>query len=173
MNQCIILISGFGGTGKSTCANLLFNKLDECALVEADHLFNIKPWAIGDKLGRIKLRNSLDVLQNFINEGYQHVICVGLVWSQAELDAVVQQFPAQTHNLFLFWLSANKATRFDRVIKRGEPGDTEEFLEHVEQTVPDPWPLLLKDGHAEYFNTHDTNPEAVATLMLQLVLAAC
>jgi predicted kinase len=126
--QRIILISGFGGTGKSTIARLLFDKLDDCALVQADHLFLIKPWAIGDKLGRIKLRNCLDVMRNFFDEGYQNIICEGLVWSQEELDAVRAKFAPDLYDLFLFWLTASKSVRFDRVVKRAEPGDTEEFL---------------------------------------------
>ena len=172
MKQRLILISGFGGTGKTTSANMLFNKLDDCALIEADHLFIIKPWAIGEKLGRIKLRNSLDVMRNFFYEGYHNVICVGLVWSQAELDAVRNQFSDDQYVIWLFWLTADKSIRFDRVIGRGEPGDTQEFLEHVEQTIPNPWPLQAPTCYLEQIDTSNLVPETVAQIMFDALSSA-
>jgi predicted kinase len=167
MKKRIILISGFGGTGKTTTASILFNKLADCALVEADHLFIIKPWAIGEKLGRIKLRNSLEVMQTFASEEFHNIICVGLVWSQAELEAVESKFPDYQFDLFLFWLTANKETRFDRVVGRGEPGDTREFLEQVEQTIPNPWPLKSPRTNLEVIDTDEVTPEQVGQLMFE------
>ena len=141
VKQKIILLSGFGGTGKSTVGNLLYELLDSVALIEADELFHIKPFDIGEKMGRIKLKNCLAVINNFLEEGYQYVICIGLVWSQAELDAVVNKFPVADYEHFLFWLRANREVRFQRVVTRAEPGDTLEWLEKVEQTISNPWPF--------------------------------
>lgn len=151
MRQKIILLSGFGGTGKTTVGNLLYDYLDNVALIEADELFHIKPFEIGEKMGRIKLRNTLDIMANFLEEEYHYIICIGLVWSQAELDAVTDKFSSYDH--FLFWLSANKETRFKRVIDRAEPGDTLSWLEKVEQTIIDPWPLNMRIGKTVKIDT--------------------
>jgi hypothetical protein len=78
---------------------------------------------------------------------------------------VDKQFPEDQYALFLFWLTAEKSIRFDRVVSRGEPGDTREFLEHVEQTVPNPWPLKILRGHMEQIDNNNMNTEPVAQLM--------
>ncbi len=169
MRQKIILVSGFGGTGKTTVGSHLHELLDNNALVEADELFHIKPFEIGEKMGRVKLENSLDVMTNFLKEGYEHVICVGLVWSQAELDAVVSEFPCNNYEHFLFWLSASKEVRFQRVVSRGEPGDTLDWLESVEQTIPNPWPLRMNIGRAIEIDTTNRSPINIAQEVMRLI----
>jgi 2-phosphoglycerate kinase len=44
--QKIVLISGFGGTGKSAVAARVYDLLESNAVVEADELFHIKPFLI-------------------------------------------------------------------------------------------------------------------------------
>jgi predicted kinase len=164
--QKIILLGGFGGSGKSTTGWKLHESLESSALFEADHLFFIRPWEIGEKLGRIKLKNSLDVMRNFLNEEYEHVICVGLVWSQQELDAVAEAFGQQA-DIHMFWLHTSKEVRFKRVLARGEEGDTEEFLEMVEKTLKYPWPLTLASGKVYKIETDDKTPERVLATVKQ------
>jgi dephospho-CoA kinase len=136
MKQRIILISGFAGTGKTTIANMLHETFNSSALVSADELFHIRPFEIGEKLGRVKLQNCLSVITNFLNEGYENIICEGLVWSQAELDSVVVSFVKRC-NLVLFWLDAQKDIRRERVMQRGESAD---FLQFADSSIY-PWPL--------------------------------
>ena len=164
--QTIILLGGFGGSGKSTTGWKLHESFANSALMEADHLFFIKPWEIGEKLGRIKLKNSLDVMRNFLDEDYEHVICIGLVWSQAELDAVVHEFVDRA-TIFMFWMHASKETRFERVLKRGEEGDTKEFLETVENTLKYPWPLQIASGNVFKIETDSKSPAAITKEILK------
>lgn len=158
--QKIILIGGFGGSGKTTAAWNLHHSFESSALIQADHLFFIRPWAIGEKLGRIKRKNTLDVLRNFLDEEYEHVICDGFVWSQEELDAVVDAFGDRAE-IHLFWLHASKDVRFNRVLSRGEEGDTEDFLEQVEKTVPYPWPLHSDTAHIYKIDVDAKTPDDV------------
>jgi len=166
--QKIILLSGFGGTGKSTVGTLLYEKLGNLALFEADHLFNIKPFVIGEKLGRIKLKNSLALIQNFLEEGYNNIIAVGLVWTQEELDAVVQKFSKDTQ-IFLIWLEAPKEIRFQRVLMRGEPGDTLEFLEEVEQKLPNPWPFKEEKCKIFKISVEDKSSNEVGNKIIDIL----
>jgi predicted kinase len=167
--QQIILLSGFGGTGKTTIGNHLNELLENNALIEADELFHIKPFEIGDKMGRIKLKNSLDVMTNFLKEGYQQIICIGLVWSQAELDAVINEFPGDSYKHFLFRLHASKEVRFQRVVNRAEPGDTLEWLEKVEQTILNPWPFRMNIGQVVDIDTTSKSPIDVAQQIMRLI----
>jgi predicted kinase len=170
MRQKIVLICGFGGTGKSTVANIIHDEINSNALIEADDLFHIKPFVIGEQMGRIKLRNSLDVINNFLNENYKYVLCVGLVWSQAELNAVLNEFDKDKCEFFLFWLTASKEVRFERVIKRAEPGDTLEWLENVEKNIPKPWPFRMDKGQAIEINTDNKSAQQIAQKIMNLII---
>lgn len=151
--QNIILMSGFGGSGKSTCAQLLWDRLEHVAIVEADHLFRIKPFEMKTEdgrnlIGRVKLHNSLAVLQTFIEEDFTNIIVEGLVWSQAELDAVAKLGKEYNCALWCFWLKTSATVRHARAITRGRDGaDNLAFLELVEKTIVDPTPLSLPRGH--------------------------
>ncbi len=164
--QRLILISGFGGSGKSTCAQKLWDKLDHVAMIEADHLFRIKPFEMQtpegrEQIGRIKLRNSLSVTRTFIEEGFSYIIVEGLVWSQAELDAIRILANEKSCDVWCFWLKTTKEIRHRRAIGRGLEGDTQEFLDIVEQKIVDPTPLSLPDGHYHEIETDTKNPEQV------------
>ena len=171
--QRVILISGFGGSGKSTCAEALWNHWDNAALVPADHLFHIRPFDIStqkgrDQIGRIKLRNSLALIQTFLDEGYEYILVDGLVWSQNELDAVEKEF-AHKAELHLFFLHVSKDVRFQRAIARGDPGDDHEYLEKVEETIPYPWPLTMKTGKPFKIDADTLRSEAVLKEILRIM----
>lgn len=145
--QNIICISGFSGAGKSTTSQSVFNNLQPAAYIEADSLFAINPYDEKSKeglnvIGRIKLQNSLKVLQTYLEEDYQYIIIDGLVWSQSELDAVVNlgsQFTAKT---FLFWLDVPTSARHSRAKKRNrDEFDQSDVLTERDKTVPDPRPF--------------------------------
>lgn len=165
MRQRVILISGFAGTGKTTVANMLHETFHNSALVSADDLFHIRPFEIGEKLGRIKLKNCLSVIDNFLAEEYQEIICEGLVWSQSELNSVLATF-AQRCAFVLFWLDADKNTRLERVMHRGEPADFLLFADSVQ----DPWPfqgapVQFRRLSTERLNCHQVLDQILETLM--------
>ena len=93
------------------------------------------------------------MIRNFLDEGFEHVICDGLIWSQKELNAVAGALAGEHIELFVFWLNASKVVRFRRVLDSAGSGDTLQFLEHVESKIADPWPLTLSKGHVELVET--------------------
>lgn len=173
--QHIILISGFGCSGKSTCAQLLWDTLKNAAIVEADHLFCIKPFEMNTErgrkqIGRVKLRNSLAVMETFLEEKFENIIVEGLVWSQEELDAVVKLAKKHTYCVWCFWLKTNKEVRHKRAIVRGrDEADSLEFLDLVEQKIKDPTPLSLPSGHYHEIITDDLTVSEVVDRMVKLM----
>jgi len=167
-NQKVILIAGFGGCGKTTVARILHNSFVSSACVSADALTEIRPLTLDDKLLRVRLRNCLDVIRNFLDEGFEHVVCDGLIWSQKELNAVAGALAGEHVELFVFWLQASKVVRFRRVLDNAQAsgGDTMQFLEHVESKIADPWPMTLNNGHVEMVETSYIDVQKTAQIII-------
>lgn len=169
--QKIILISGFGGSGKSTCAQLLWDSFENVAIVEADHLFRIKPFKMDtgeerERMGQVKLQNSLAVTKIFLQEDIQNVILEGLVWSQHELDAVVELVKDHDAQVWCFWLETSKEVRHKRTISRGrDTADSQAFLDVVEEKISDPSPLSLPDGYYHEIQTDHLKAKEVVEAM--------
>lgn len=136
--QTIILISGFGGSGKSTVSTALLDSFDHAALVSADSLFQIRPFdGISEEgrntIGSIKMKNCLSVIQNYLDAEYPVVIVDGLVWSDDEYQKVLQ-FESSTVRVLLFWLDVPLDQRVQNALKRNRDGaDNEEWLRSMEK----------------------------------------
>lgn len=172
-NQKVILIAGFGGCGKTTVARILHTSFANSACVSADALTEIRPLTLDDKLLRVRLRNCLDVIRNFLDEGFENVICDGLIWSQKELNAVAGALSGEHVDLFVFWLQASKVVRFRRMLdsaqSSAEGGDTMQFLQHVENKIADPWPMTLSSGHVEMVETSYIDVQQTAKIIIDKV----
>lgn len=158
--QRLILISGYGGSGKTTCADALEHHLDHAARVEADEMFRIKPFDLsGDKLGRIKMRNCTAVISTFLDEDYGSIICSGLVWAQQELDTIAAAFSNRCA-IILFWLKTSKEIRYKRVLARSrDAADSKEFLDRIEEKIIDPLPFTCP-ANTEVYEIPTDNQEA-------------
>lgn len=171
--QRIILISGFGGSGKTTCARLLRDKLEDVAIFGADDLFRMKPFEVRTeegraKIGRVKLKNSLAVLTTFIEEKCQNIIVDGLVWSQHDLDAVVEAAKKYHCDVMIFWLETSKRIRHSRAIARGrDDADAQEFLDLIEENVVDSTPLKLASGKPFTIQSDNKTPEEIVGEILK------
>jgi predicted kinase len=170
-NQKVILIAGFGGCGKTTVARILHTSFANSACVSADALTELRPLTLDDKLLRVRLRNCLDVIRNFLDEGFEHVVCDGLIWSQKELNAVGGALAGEHIELFVFWLQASKVVRFRRVLDNAQAGggDTMQFWEHVESKLADPWPMTLTTGHVEMVETSYIDVQQTAKIIIERV----
>lgn len=171
----VVLICGFGGSGKSTCSQLLWNSLENVAIVEADQFFRIKPFEMKtsegrDQINRIKLRNSMSVSTAFFREKFEYVIIDGLVWSQMELDSIASTAAEHGYDVWCFWLKTGKERRHRRSIGRGRDGaDVQTALDEIEQAIVDPTPLSLSQGHYHEIETDTLQPTEIVGRMLKLL----
>lgn len=146
-------------------------------MVEADQLFRIKPFDVSssegrEQIGRIKLKNSLQMTQTFLDENFAHVIIEGLVWSQAELDAVADLRHKHPCEVYCFWLKTNKDVRHKRVITRKrDAADSQEFLDTIEKEIIDPTPLLLPEGHYNEISTDEMTADQVVQEIYRIIIS--
>jgi predicted kinase len=162
--QHIVLIGGFGGSGKTTVSELLADQLSSNALIEEDHRFRITPFEDWEKIGRIKTRNTHALMHTFLDEGFEHVICSGYVWSQAELDGVVEEFKNEDVKIWLFWLETPKHVRHGRAKSRKrDEADQTRFLEQIEEKFVNTLQLPLLNPGAEWIEiqTENAKPQEV------------
>jgi thymidylate kinase len=170
--QHIVLIGGFGGSGKTTVSALLASELKSNALLEEDHLFRISPFEDWEKIGRIKTRNTHALISTFLDEGFEHVICAGYIWSQGELDGVVKEFGGDAVKVWLFWLDTPKHVRHGRAKMRGrDEADQTPFLEQIEEKFVKTLKLPLLNAGSEWaeIETTDKTPEQVTLEILQKI----
>lgn len=147
--------------------------MDDVAIFGADDLFRIKPFEMQTeegraKIGRVKLRNSLALIETFIEEHCQNIIVEGLVWSQHELDAVAEVTKKHNCEVMIFWLETSKKIRHSRAIQRGrDEADAQEFLDLVEEKIVDPTPLKLHSGTSFTIQTDNKTLEEIVNAILQ------
>src|SRR3989338_8081314 len=162
MKQRIILISGLAASGKTSVGELLQEKLDNCARIESDFLILVKPFEPWDKLTRVKIRNNVSLVHNFIEEQYENIIVVGAIWNQEHLDYFLKELSPQDYTVSLFWLDVSKEDRFKRALNRRDPDDNVEWLEKMEKMFPTPsLPLQLPNGSSYVINVGNKSQEEI------------
>ena len=74
----LYLITGPAGVGKSTVSEIIAKNLKKSALIEGDEIYHfvkggyVSPWLAGNHLD-IFWENSISIIRNFINNGYDIV----------------------------------------------------------------------------------------------------
>jgi len=76
--NCLYIITGPAGVGKSTISKNLAKKIEKSALIEGDDIYHlvcggyVKPWLDGNHLD-VFWENCIDLIMNFLNRGYDVV----------------------------------------------------------------------------------------------------
>lgn len=138
MKQKLIFISGLAASGKTAVGELLHNRLENCARLEADFLILVKPFDLGDKLSGLRNRNVVSMVHNFLDENYENILIIGAVWSQNDLGKFLKEFSVDVYSIFVFWLDLSRDSRLARAAKRQDVGDNKEWFEKVEASIPTP-----------------------------------
>ncbi len=132
----LILINGQGGTGKTSVALALQNRIQNSAYIEADSLVAVNPFEF-EKLGPLLHKNAASLIQNFVGAGYETIITAGLTRNQEQLDEFLKLLNVKAEITFV-WLRASKEVRIARRQARGRDGaDSEEHFEFMEKIYPD------------------------------------
>lgn len=141
----LLLINGQPGSGKSSVATILKNELSHSAYIDADWLVSVNPFEFG-KSDRLMIQNSISLINNFTNDGYETIVTAGLARNQTLLDELITKLNGKADILFV-WLRADRETRLSRKQERGRDGaDNQEHFDFLDKIYPDTKSFELKNG---------------------------
>lgn len=94
MNK-LYIITGPAGVGKSTISKIISENKNKCALIEGDEIYHfvkggyVSPWKEGNHL-EIFWKNSLDIISNFLENGYDVVF--NYIIDKDDLEKIKNKF---------------------------------------------------------------------------------
>jgi hypothetical protein len=160
MKSKLIFIGGEAWTGKSTCAEILFKRLNNSAWLDGDDVWRVNPWRVDDPRLRTSDINMALVLQTYLQSAFEYVILSSIVLSvPAITQRILQRIKGVEYELISFTLLCDEHTLTARAQAR-DNNQTPKFT-LLEQTKK------LKETIK--IETTNQTPEAVVDQMLVVI----
>jgi hypothetical protein len=115
----LILIGGEAWTGKSTCAEILFKRLNNSAWLDGDDVWRVNPWSLDDPRLRASDINMAFVVQTYLQSRFDYVILSSIVLSDPAITArILERIKDVKFNLLSFTLMCDETTLAERARQR-------------------------------------------------------
>ena len=160
MKSKLILIGGEAWTGKSTCAEILYRRLNNAAWLDGDDVWRVNPWSADDPRIRTSDLNMAFVLQNYLQSKFEYVILSSIVLTVPAIkDRILGRIQGVAYELISFTLLCDQQTLAERARKR-DNNQTPQFgfLEQSRKLV-----------NTIKIETADRSPEEVVDEMLTVI----
>ena len=163
MKSKLILIGGEAWTGKSTCAEILFKRLNNSAWLDGDDVWRVNPWSVNDPRLRTSDINMAFVIKTYLQSKFEYVILTSIVLSVPSItERILQRINGVKYELISFTMMCDEQTLTERARDRDNNQNPEFSV--LEQTK----------------NLHDTirietasrRPEDVVDEMLAVITSA-
>jgi broad-specificity NMP kinase len=157
MKPKLILIGGEAWTGKSTCAKILFERLDNSAWLDGDDVWRVNPWSLDDPRLRTSDVNMAFVLQTYLQSKFNAVILSSIVLCDPAIAArILGMIQGVDYDLVSFTLMCAERVLLERAKRRdGEANPQFMLLERSR---------ALK--HTIQIDTTDKKPEEIVNEMI-------
>jgi len=132
--QSLIIICGQEGAGKSTLAKAITSHLRNGASFDAEQILQVNPFEFDEAFRALAVKNSVDLIHNFYDAGYQSVFAGSFIGDRAGYDAF-RKLLKGSPKIYVIMLAASKQVRDDRRLKRGKP-TTQEWRDHLDTKYP-------------------------------------
>ena len=146
----LFIITGPSGIGKSTVSNALASKLQRCAIVEGDDIYNqvvsgaVKPWLKGNHLD-VMWKNCIAITKNYLDAGID--VIFNYIIHKENLKMLEKVFC--DYELHFILMMADKET----IISRDESRDEDVQIHRTEEHIKN----YQKDGYdKKYILNTDT-----------------
>ena len=121
MKSKLILIGGEAWTGKSTCADILYRRLNNSAWLDGDDVWRVNPWSLYDPRLRTSDINMAFVLQTYLRSEFDYVILSSIVLSDPVITArILERITGVEYDLLSFTLMADEEALTERARQRDE-----------------------------------------------------
>jgi thymidylate kinase len=167
----IILLNGPLGIGKSTLAEALMENIDDCVMLDGDHLVAVNPPA-ADERGHLHSTIAL-LVAHHRQYGYRHFVINHLWRSAAELDDLRRRLlaidPAADIHCFLLTVETDENLR--RIERRQQARAIDEREFELRTFVEERELLTKAPNVGEPFNVSAPPSELVAMIRRRLRLS--
>ena len=121
MKPKLIFIGGEAWTGKTTCAEILFKRLQNSAWLDGDDVWRVNPWSVDDPRLRTSDINMAFVLQTYLQSRFDYVILSSIVVSiPAITDRILERIKGVEYDFLWFILMCDETTLTERARIRDE-----------------------------------------------------
>lgn len=119
MKQKLVFIGGEAWTGKSTCAEILYKRLNNSAWLDGDDVWRINPWSLEDPRLRTSDINISFVLQTYLESQFDYVILTSIVVSVPEItERILGLIKAKEYEFLSITLMCDENTLKQRAVER-------------------------------------------------------
>jgi hypothetical protein len=105
-----VLIGGPPGVGKSAVASRLSEMLDECAWLDGDDVWRVRPFRVDADSVALAERNIADVLRNYLLSGCPHVILTWVLHRREIIDRILEALDGVSFDVSSFTLVCDPGT---------------------------------------------------------------
>lgn len=132
----LLIINGTIGIGKTTVGRLVFGRLDNCAFLDGDAVWQIRPFEVTERTTAIPTRNIPFVLRSYFEAGYETVILCWIMHRQDIIDRILAPLVDLCLDVRIFTLVADEDVAVARVLARdGDTRDPEAVLLRLRQSM--------------------------------------
>lgn len=171
--QQLIIIVGNGGAGKNTNGEMLYSRLPDASWTHMRWMTALNIWEPTARFQDLLLRNAAGVIGNYLNEGVKHAILSGGVFTQEDLDRLLELLDRPL-DIRYFWLDVPDEVRHGRLIGRArDSGDSPEIVPQLiaQYTFPSP-SLRIREGRSYTVDASRTPEEIVDDILQSLRMKA-
>jgi len=159
----LIFIGGEAWTGKSTCAEILFKRLDNSAWLDGDDVWRVNPWSLDDPRLRTSDINMAFVLQTYLQSRFDYIILSSIVLSDPAITArILERINGVEYDLLSFTLMCDEATLIERAKLRDEKANPCFVVLEETRTLTNTFKI----------DTDNKRPEEVVEEMLSIIRKA-
>ena len=119
----LYLIGGPMGVGKTAVCRALQQRLPNCAFLDGDWCWDMKPFYVTDETKAMVKDNICHVLGNFLRcSAFDNVVFCWVMHQQSILDEIVSRLPLRDVELHCISLTASRSALADRLQKDIDAG---------------------------------------------------
>src|SRR3989344_6697321 len=130
----LLIVCGQEGSGKSTLSKKIVPHLKNGASFDAENTVQVSPFEFNEAFQSLVIDNSLDLIHNFFEYGYEQVVGVSFLNDRKWFDIFRSKLKYDPQ-IYILMLSASKAERDMRRLTR-EKKSTKEMMDWMDNKYP-------------------------------------